>query len=65
MKINDFMAGVMIGVMVATGFLLLIITNVYDSRYMQGQIDAINGNIKYELVEQYDGSTKWKRIERK
>lgn len=29
--------------------------------YKQGQIDAINGVIKYELVEQEDGSTKWEK----
>ena len=29
--------------------------------YRQGQMDAIQGKIKYHLVEQEDGTTKWKR----
>lgn len=27
--------------------------------YKQGQIDAINGVVKYELVKQPDGTTYW------
>ena len=29
--------------------------------YKQGQIDAITGNVKYELVKQPDGTTIWQR----
>ena len=31
--------------------------------YKYGQIDAINGKIKYHLVLQNDGSTSWKCID--
>jgi len=31
----------------------------FDRTYKDGQIDAINGNIKYELVKRSDGTTKW------
>jgi len=33
-----------------------------DFYYKQGQIDAINGIIKYELVEQDDKTVDWQRI---
>lgn len=29
--------------------------------YKQGQIDAVNGKINYELVKQPDGTSTWKR----
>ena len=32
--------------------------------YKEGQIDAIRGDIRYELVEQSDGSTDWKKIKK-
>ena len=34
----------------------------YSKAYKQGQIDAINGIIKYELVENKDHTTEWKII---
>ncbi len=33
--------------------------------YQMGQIDAINGEIKFQLIKQKGGSTKWEKIERK
>ena len=32
-----------------------------EKGYKQGQIDAINGNLKYELITQPDGTTKWEK----
>jgi len=46
-------------------FILLVVwinIGFKKTGYKQGQIDAINGNIKYELVEQPDRTTKWKEI---
>lgn len=37
----------------------------YREGYQSGQVNAIRGNIKYELVEQRNDSTKWKKIKRK
>jgi len=34
----------------------------YEDGYKQGQIDAVNGEIRYGLVEQDDGETLWQRI---
>lgn len=46
--------------------------SIYDSNsnqqnvdlYKQGQIDAINGKIYYELKENPDGSSEWRYIEK-
>ena len=46
--------GIMIGVLFTVSFML--------GNYKNGQIDAINGNIHYELVQQNDGSTNWEKI---
>lgn len=35
-----------------------------ENRYKQGQIDAINGVIKYELKKQDDNTTKWVKIKK-
>ena len=45
---------------------LLIISGIFvfqkeqEFSYKQGQIDCLNGKIKYELVKQPDGTTEWK-----
>ena len=31
--------------------------------YKNGQVDALSGNIKYELVEHKDGTKTWEKIE--
>ena len=46
--------GIMIGVLFTVSFML--------DNYKNGQIDAINGIIHYELVQQNDGSTNWEKI---
>lgn len=38
---------------------------LHEYAYKSGQIDAINNNIKYELVEQPNGESVWKQIENK
>ena len=35
--------------------------SVQEYQYKQGQIDAIQGDVKYHLVDQPDGSRAWKR----
>lgn len=34
----------------------------YDSGYRHGQIDAINNEIKYTLMENSNGTKTWKKI---
>ena len=46
-----------ISILVSIGYCVL---DINEYSYKQGQIDAINGKIKYELVKQPDGTTEWK-----
>jgi len=43
-------------------FCLAIFLISFDHGYKHGQIDAINGKIKYKLVKQNNGSIKWEEI---
>ena len=38
---------------------MFLIGHIRHTSYRQGQIDAVNGVMKYELVEQDDGETVW------
>lgn len=49
----------MIGFVVA----LLFFKYVMDP-YKQGQVDALTGNVKYELVTQDDSTKVWKEIKK-
>ena len=42
--------------------LTMIIDNVFREPYKHGQIDALTGNIKYELIENSDSTKTWERI---
>lgn len=35
---------------------------INEGGYKRGQVDAINGKIKYELKSQEDGATEWRKI---
>jgi len=48
--------GFILGFLVAVGF-------YHDVGYKKGQIDAINGIIKYELVDMPDQTKDWRKIE--
>ena len=54
------------GFFMGVGITNLIYSSVIheDGGYKQGQIDAINGKICYQIVLQADGSTKWEKIEK-
>ena len=49
----------MIGIVVT----LFIFKYVVDP-YKQGQVDALTGNVKYELVTQDDSTKVWKEIKK-
>jgi hypothetical protein len=49
-----FIIGIIIGIMISA-----------NPVYKRGQIDAINGIIKYELVEQTDKTFIWEKIKNK
>lgn len=43
-------------------FGILFIFSIMDESYKQGQIDALNGNIKYELRIVVDSTAVWEEI---
>jgi cell division protein FtsL len=47
--------------------ILIIIFSIikYNDGYKQGQIDALNNKIKYELRENEDGTKEWVEIKRR
>jgi len=52
------------GVILLVWFMIvmLLCIETYDQRYKEGQIDAINGTIKYKLVTNPDSSKIWRKI---
>ncbi len=62
MKNEDavFAAGFLLGFV--TVLFLCVIFFIIRPNYKDGQIDAINGVIKYELQVQHDGSTDWEKV---
>ena len=63
-KCDDFVS-------IATGILLIfsgmfgLASNIYELSYKKGQVDAINGEIKYELQTNPDSTTTWIKIKSK
>lgn len=53
-----------IGAIISTLLLLISITMIHESGYRQGQIDSLNGEIKYELTTKPNGEVKWTVIEK-
>jgi hypothetical protein len=45
-------------------FISFLIVGFYHSGYKSGQINAINGNINYELKKQKDNSFVWEKIQK-
>ena len=43
-------------------FIFVVVVLLQVNSYKRGQIDCLNGVIKYHLVEQKDTTTKWERI---
>ena len=58
---KSFWPGLACGLLVAA-LVMLFLSDWANGRYRQGQIDAINGVIKYELREHDDGSNKWEAL---
>lgn len=50
-------AGVIVGLLFALG--LAMIADPHSRGYRAGQIDALNGVVKYELVTHPDKTTSW------
>lgn len=54
----DEVLGAIAGIMVII-VVLVFCSVIYDYGYKQGQIDAINGKIKYHLVVTDDKTSRW------
>ncbi len=50
-------------VMIILGIVAFLVIGFFVG-YKNGQISAIRGTIEYELIEQSDGSTDWKKIKK-
>jgi len=57
--------GVFIIIVTIIVYLSLMGFNLYDIGYENGQIDALTGKIKYELVEHLDKTKAWEKIKDK
>jgi hypothetical protein len=56
----EYFVGLFLGFIL--GFMVAVSPS-YDVGYKKGQIDAINGIIKYELVDMPDQTKDWRKIE--
>lgn len=69
-KTFDILLGVCIGMLIISGFVFFCAESTkpyeigYDYGYKQGQVDSINGIVKYKLTTNPDKTTYWKRIEK-
>jgi hypothetical protein len=61
-RAGSFILGMTIGLLIMISVFSLLIPKIEEGIYRKGQIDAINGIIKYELILQEDGSTEWEEI---
>lgn len=67
MKLDYFLLGMIAGFAVGTVLIALVTMGSESanrsSGYRQGQIDALNGVIKYKLQEQDDGAVTWEAVD--
>ena len=55
----DLILSCILGMWIIVMFTLIFIV---DQRYKRGQIDALNGQVEYELVIQSDSTRTWELI---
>ena len=56
----NWLSGLIIGIILATVFVGLPVA--YTIGVRQGQIQALNGDIEYELIEQDNSTMRWRKI---
>lgn len=62
--LDSFMGGYILGILaMVLSFGLILATVDEGPGYKEGQIDALTGVVKYELVENPDQTREWKRKE--
>ena len=63
MKMKELLIVVMI-IMFCLGLVFMGVT-IHDTGYKNGQIDALTGKVKYELVEYPNKTKSWVEIKKK
>lgn len=63
---NESLMAFILGLTLGTGIIVSVasIRPEHTVPYKQGQIDALNGKILFELKKQEDGTIQWTRIEK-
>lgn len=56
----DMISGIIIGMILGIFFMTLFVS---DKMYKKGQVDALTGKVKYELMVNDDSTRTWKLIE--
>jgi len=60
---DDFIGGIIFGFVIARLIFCVWISFIYkDWGYKKGQVDCLNGIVKYELQKQNDNSELWVEI---
>ena len=60
MKGEKWIPRIVVGLIFFIAWVLILAT--FKENYKLGQIDALNGIIKYELIRQDDNTTQWEKI---
>jgi hypothetical protein len=60
----DALLMVGITMVLCMAFTILVVIGKYKEGYKDGQVDAINGKVKYELKENEDKTTEWVEIKK-
>lgn len=55
---------VYVGFFIGFGIGMILFVIISNIEYKNGQVDAINGQIKYELVNHPDSTKTWERIKK-
>lgn len=61
MKGEKWIPRIVVGLIFVIAWVLILAATVKEN-YKLGQIDALNGIIKYELIRQDDNTTQWEKI---
>ena len=62
---GGFIAGAFIAIIISLMVSVLFLGPIsYNTGFKEGQIDALTGNVKYELIINPDSTRSWERIDK-
>ena len=61
---NETIGGIIFSAITGSLLGILITILFFANDYKNGQIDALNGNVKYELITNQDSTRIWERIKK-